>query len=70
MSFKDTFTRGDSNESKLQYDDTAFNYFFIAVCVTICIPLGINLLLPFLRNPQSQAQKRVCPCNHCQQKGK
>ena len=54
MSFKDTFTRGDQSESKLQYDDTAFSYFMIAIAAAICVPLLISILKPIFFHPSKR----------------
>jgi hypothetical protein len=48
MSFRDTFTRGSSNEN-LQYDDTASMFFIATVMVVLTIALAVHLFKKVLR---------------------
>ena len=65
MSFKDTFTRGDSGENKLKYDDTAFFFFFLAVGSVVSAPLIISILKPLFVNPSRHIIKNSCKCEDC-----
>lgn len=42
--FRDTFTKEDSGEKMLDYDESAFYYFAVVVTSVILIPLGFSLL--------------------------
>lgn len=64
-SFKDTFTRDQGGESNLQYDDTAFYFFFLTILSIIAIPLFFSLLWQILFPP---GQTSTCPCSDCQTK--
>ena len=50
MSFRDTFTRNESGNENLQYDDISFHHFFITILLVIFIPLFYNIIKTLL-NP-------------------
>lgn len=64
--FKDTFTRNEGNEGNLQYDDTAFHFFFLTILSILLIPLLISLVSQILSDPLSEQIKRMCNCDFCQ----
>eukprot|EP01017_Pseudomicrothorax_dubius_P044668 TRINITY_DN7571_c0_g1_i7.p1 TRINITY_DN7571_c0_g1~~TRINITY_DN7571_c0_g1_i7.p1 ORF type:complete len:444 (+),score=112.29 TRINITY_DN7571_c0_g1_i7:25-1356(+) len=56
MSFRDTFTRDDS-DSNLQYDDTASYYYISTILVVIAIPLAWNVVKNILASLKSSDEK-------------
>ena len=48
--FKETFTKNEKEDSNLEYDDTAFYYFFISILGIIIIPLVYCIIKPLLFN--------------------
>ena len=66
--FKETFTRTEGKEGNLQYDDTAFYFFFIAILYTIIIPIGYTIIKPILFNPAKSRFSNACPCKDCRAK--
>ena len=47
-SFKETFTKNEKQDGNLEYDDTAFYYFFICILGMILIPLIYSTIKPLL----------------------
>ena len=47
-SFKETFTKNEKSDSNLEYDDTAFYYFFICILGITLIPLIYSIIKPIL----------------------
>jgi len=68
--FKETFTRTEGAEGNLQYDDTAFKYFILAVMCSINIPLFILIIKPIFFNPAKKKYSNPCSCEHCKTKYK
>lgn len=48
--FKDSFTKEDTKEDVLGYDDTAFYYFVVSVLTCIAVPWTLSFLHSFLRH--------------------
>lgn len=67
-SFKDTFTRDQGGDSNLQYDDTAFYYFFLTILVLAAIPLLISILRQIFFNSETSKLNRNCSCPPCKAK--
>lgn len=67
-SFKDTFTRDQGGDSNLQYDDTAFYYFFLTLLVLAIIPLIISILRQIFFNSEASKVNANCPCPSCKAK--
>ena len=59
-SFKDTFTRNEKTDSNLEYDDTAFYYFFICILGIILIPLTYLIIKPIFFS--TSFKKSTCKC--------
>ena len=64
--FKDTFTRNEGNEGNLQYDDTAFHFFFFTILSILLVPLLISIVSQLLSNPLAEHIKKMCSCDLCQ----
>ena len=67
-SIKDTFTRDQGGDSNLQYDDTAFYYFFLTILVLAIIPLIISILRQIFFDSESSKLNRNCQCQPCKAK--
>lgn len=67
-SFKDTFTRDQGGENNLQYDDTAFYYFFLTILALSIIPLIISIFRQIFFNSEVKKIKTNCPCLKCKSK--
>ena len=64
-SFKDTFTRDQGGENNLQYDDTAFYYFFLTLLVLAIIPLIISIFRQIFFDSETSKLSKNCPCPTC-----
>jgi hypothetical protein len=42
--FRDTFTKEESDEKMLDYDESAFYYFAVVMASVILIPLGFSII--------------------------
>lgn len=67
-SFKDTFTRDQGGDNNLQYDDTAFYYFFLTLLVLAIIPLIISIINQIFFDKEIKNLKNNCPCPDCKSK--
>lgn len=75
--FKDTFTKEDTGEKTLDYDESAFYYFALVLLLFIIIPLAWSTLNSLLFAPKedkpilihtNKAKVRNCPCSVCKDK--
>lgn len=53
--FKDSFTKEDTKEDVLGYDDTAFYYFVVSVLTCVAVPWTLSFLYSFLRHGRADA---------------
>ncbi|KRX02064.1 Immunoglobulin E-set [Pseudocohnilembus persalinus] len=63
MGFQDSFTNQEGSESNLQYDDTAFRYFFLSILAAIIVPLLFSIIKPFVKNPTKSKLQDAYPNN-------
>jgi len=64
-SFSDNFKR-DSEEDMLEYDDSAFYYFSLAVLTFVLIPMSYTLLKSLIFGDiQIESFKAACQCSRC-----
>lgn len=55
--FRDSFTKEDTKEDILGYDDTAFNYFVVTVLTCVAVPWTLSVVYSLLFPGQAQLQK-------------
>ena len=64
-SFSDNFKR-DSEEDMLEYDDSAFYYFSLAVLSFILMPMSYSLLCSLIWGEiEIQSFPAACQCSRC-----
>jgi hypothetical protein len=65
--FKDNFKRGSEEESTLNYDDSAFFYFSIAILTVIVVPWTLSLLNQMIWGEKNiEISGKNCQCKKCQ----
>jgi len=55
--FRDSFTKEDTKEDILGYDDTAFNYFVVTVLACVALPWTFSVLYNLVYPGEAQLQK-------------
>lgn len=65
MSFKENFEKKE--EDRLDYDDSAFYIFFIALLTCLLFPFTYNLLKTMIHGEmQVDTKAQSCQCARCQ----
>ncbi len=63
MSFRDTFTRNQSDSENLSYDDNAASYFIVTILTLVLVPLLYsllsNILNPFSHFPELKETEKL-----------
>ena len=64
-SFQDNFHREEEN--KLDYDDSAFYYFFISILTVVNVPLSLSILKTMLTGEKKIVEHgtKNCDCKRC-----
>ena len=65
-SFKDNFGRDQSGGDSLQYDDSAFYYFFFSIIFVITVPWTYSVVKSVLFGKRPKVLNgKICNCTTC-----